>query len=444
MVLVPAAMVQQPPPVVFTPAAPAQVAMEEGRPQQYVRPSTGRLTLTNPAMGAAKMRQSVTEAYNEAVEERKKIKFRRRPIWTGCLCIAWLMVAGVCLLTHAAVNKIVPPIGNLPSNVLKGFKQEFNFADLSRDGEIVKNNAELAMETCAPIPVDPTDPTKKLCDNKVFAQLDISKSTTSDMLKEINKAFERSLSMILNITTDKCLKAQGFNETAVNLQKVLNNTRELGSQVTDAYCQGSWPLYCGIQKAGQALVTGATEVDKQIDAMAASDSVKKLEENKSYLEYLHGLPYILVMSLVFFTLFWWWSGGVCCCCKGGNCIGCCCCLIPHLVLWWFYFALAALFVAMGLLIPMWAEDTKVAFDGAGCTVAGMMEHIETTYSGFYDVVFKDLIEGCLMFVQAFRAALGMCLFIGSYALCICICRPYNREATYKGVGGEKKKLTETE
>jgi len=327
----------------------------------------------------------------------------------------------VVLLTHVAVKKIVPPIRDLPTNVLKGFNETFKFAALSADGLVVADNAKKAMQTCH----NPAGYDFSLCQTAPsFTPFD-KKSTTQTYLDAINGAFDRTLSVILKVSTDECLKAEGFNSTATELQKIMNFTTQI--QAADMPCLGSWGLYCGIYESGKALSTGAGDALIQIDNMTKTEAVKKVTDHLDKLNYLHGLPYVLVVSLLFFSCFWYFSGGVCCCCEGGNCKGVVCCLFPHITLWLAYLVLAAVIVAVGFLVPKFAKETKNEFGGGTCTIAETMSHIEKEYAAFYDFVLRDLIKGCLLFVRAFRAALAMCLFIGGYALLICLCRPYNRE-----------------
>jgi len=381
----------------------------------------------------------VSAMMGEALDARKKKKFRRRPCWTGALLFTWLMVAVVVLLTHIAVSKIIPPIKNLPSNVLKGFDDVFRFKALGKDGEAVRDNATAGMASCYTMPdysLCDSMPTRTVCvlsqcqTLKDFAPLD-KKTDTEKYLLAINASFARSLAKILQVTEDRCLAADGFNETASGLKKILAQVAKLGEQTKDMPCQASWVAYCGIYKAGNGIMQGASGVTKTIDAMANSKDVKKMTDYMENLKLMHGLPYILVLSMAFFTLFWWFSGGVCCCCRGGNCLGCFCCLIPHLLLWVVYAALASAVVIIGYMVPKVAETTKISFSSGGCTIADLMDHIELTYNGFYTLVFKDLIAGCLLFEQAFRAALAMCMLSGIYAYCVCVMRPYGREKNGK-------------
>lgn len=379
-----------------------------------------------------KRKSRISTAVHEAL---KKKEFRRRPCWTFALIFTWLMVGVVVILTHIAVSKIIPPIKNLPVNVLKGFDDVFRFKALGKDGEYVRGNASAGMQTCMTIPdYSKCDSVKKssLDPNLIeFPPGDVAalqkKTDTEKNLLAIQAAFERSLKMILSVTEDRCLAADGFDETATNLKKVLAEVAKLGEKAKDLPCQVSWQAYCGIFKAGDGIVKGAAGVTKTIDEMANSKDVKKMTDYMEKLKLMHGLPYILVLSMTFFTLFWWFSGGVCCCCRGGNCLGCCCCLIPHLLLWLVYCVLASVVVIIGYFVPIFAEETKISFSSGGCTIADLMNHIELTYNGFYTLVFEDLITGCLLFERAFRAALAMCIMSGIYAFCVCVMRPYGRE-----------------
>lgn len=366
-------------------------------------------------------RKSAFEAFGmEDHDERKK--YRKRPIWTCCLFVAWAATICIVLLTHLAVSKVVPPISNLPQNVLKGFKETFRFQDLTKDGKVIIKASKEAMRLCLDVPAYDY----KECSN-IPGGLDVTKDVqTATQIGLIKNAFGRSLDMILNVTKDKCLKADGFNSTAKQLTDIKKEMDKVkGGKMP---CPAVWATYCAMYQSGDALVAGGSEVDGQITNMTQNENIEKFTDYASNLKLLHGLPYILVMSMVFFTLFWWCSGGVCCCCRGGKCLGCLCCLVPHAILWLVYAILAAVIIGIGIAIPHFAKTTELPFAAGGkaCTIEELMDHIELTYAPFYNLVFRDLIEGLLLFAKSFQAGMAMCLFIAGYALCICICRPYRR------------------
>lgn len=367
-----------------------------------------------------------------------KAKYRRRPFWTGGLVVAWVLLALVVLLTHIAVSKVVPPIRNLPANVLSGFDDVLRFSALEKDGLAVSNYSSVAMGGCltefssASTEVEIAAAKAAMTANgecvlgKVPSFVPGEKQTkTKVQLDGINAAFSSTLTLIQTVVTDKCLAAEGFNGTAQRLNEITDKTMELEPVMTP--CIASWPLYCAIYHSGKALAEGASAASDQIEKLVNSEAVNKLTDNLSYLRLLHGLPYLLVLYMVFFTAFWYNSGGVCCCCAGGHCLGCLCCLTPSMLLWLTYFILSFAIVAVGFIIRHFAKETEMKGVGAGCTIAELVTHLEVQYTAFFDLVLKDLLAGLVLFDNAFKASLALCLIMGFYAICLCFCRPYHRE-----------------
>jgi len=385
------------------------------------------------------MEQNNTQR-SELMQDGKPVKkkFRRRPIWTGGLVVAWVLLAIVVILTHVAVDKLVPPIRDLPSNVLRGFNEVLKFNDLEQDGITVSDHANVAMGCCltlsnsASTEVEIVAARTAMTANgecvlgqaKVFSPMD-KQTVTKEQLDGINAAFSSTLGLIKKVTTDKCLASEGFDATAKNLNEITDFVSELKPVMTP--CLASWPMYCGIYHSGKALAAGSADASKEINKLADSDNVKKLSDHLSYLRLLHGLPYLLVLYMVFFTAFWYNSGGVCCCCEGGHIIGCLFCLTPSMVLWLTYFILSCVVVALGFIIRHFAKKEETAVGASDCTLAELITHIEVTYTEFYDLAFKDLLGGLVLFDNAFRASLFLCLVMGLYATCVCLRRPYHRE-----------------
>jgi hypothetical protein len=348
-----------------------------------------------------------------------KRRMRRRPIWTGCLGFAWIMCAVTVLLTHLSVAKIHPPIRDLTTNVLLGFQEDFKFKQIEVDGQLIMDQSTSALQTCY------SAATGSGCSS--VPTFDVTSSSTLTQWTTIDNAFDASLSIVFKVAEDKCLGASGFDSTASNLRTIQNTLNELEATASSELCAVTWPKYCAMYVAGEGLKIGATEVNKQIDDMVESDAVKKITEYSDNIKMMHGLPYVLVASLAFFTLFWAYSGAVCCCCRGGKCLGCILCAIPHFLLWLMYVIISSIVVGIGFYIPIWADDFEFSFSDDPCTISELIDHIETEYSAFYTRVLKDLIDGMISFHRAFVAAALICFFIGGYAYCICVCRPYSRE-----------------
>merc|ERR1712176_163777 len=115
--------------------------------------------------------------------------------------------------------------------------------------------------------------------------------------------------------------------------------------------------------------------------------VKQWSDYKQYLEFLHALPYIMVLGLLFFTCFWM-RGGVCCCCKGGTCTGFL--LLPFLLLWLVNFVLFVIIAAVGVLVKFLSDDVPLDELKNKPTLREAISHMESAYPAFWNLVFAKM------------------------------------------------------
>jgi len=132
-----------------------------------------------------------------------------------------------------------------------------------------------------------------------------------------------------------------------------------------------------------------------------------------------------VVGMVFFTLFWF-KDAACLCC-GGSCCGSLAAILFTL-LWLIFFTVSAIIFGTGYLIRNRADEIPI--DGVfakDVSLEALLEHIQTEYSAFWDIVFKDLEEGLEMLYGSSFIFVVICLIIMMYALSICCCRPYTNK-----------------
>lgn len=254
----------------------------------------------------------------------------------------------------------------------------------------------------------------------------ITKETvTTVQITKIKEVFARGLALVKKISTDRCLQQKEFLGVASSIDKI----QQAMEQITGASapCVANWQLYCGIFHAAKELDSVAREAASKINELAENPILLKYTAYLDRLKLLNGLPYLLLLSMVFFTLFWYFSAAVCCCCRGGKLIGCFVFLIPHVVLWLIYFILAIVVIATSVSALWYADETKLDFGTGLCSISQFVDHMEVKYPEFYNAVFRDLLAGLVMFTNSCWAALIMSIFVGMYALAICIFRPYARE-----------------
>jgi hypothetical protein len=346
---------------------------------------------------------------------KKKDKVISHPIWTGLLVIAWIMVFIVVILTHAAVGKIVPPIVDLPTNVLKGFNETLGFQDIVKDGNIIKTQARDAMLLCR------AGNNPLTCGS--VSSYTSSTAVTSSQYAAISAAFANSISLIQKVTTDRCIDGD-FGSTPTFSTQIRDEL--LALDPGELNCDVVFDSYCILYTAGKGLVDGAGIAIQAIEDMANAKAIKDVTKHADKLKAMHALPWILVVTMVFFTMFWAHNGGVCCCCEGGSMLGCCCLLMPSVLFWFVFFVFACIILAVGIAFSIYVAD-ETPSGISRCTVSDTIDHLELQYSAFYDMVLKDLVDGCNIFYSSSQVAVALCLIIGLYACCICVFRPYRKK-----------------
>jgi len=176
-------------------------------------------------------------------------------------------------------------------------------------------------------------------------------------------------------------------------------------------------------KSAEELVGMAKNVTGEIDKMIEDPAVKEFQKNADYLKFLHALPYILVLSTLFFVVLWC-KNGACCCCKNGTVLQCCCIVLPQALLWLVSFVIMTIFAAVGYLVQYVLLEQKVdTFEGEP-TVGDLLDHIQNFYAEFWELVFKELVDGLEQFRLASTIFVVACIIVVIYTCCFCCCRPY--------------------
>lgn len=330
-----------------------------------------------------------------------------RGICTSFCVVAWLLVLFGTITTHFAVRSVIGPVKDLPQSLHKGFYEELRFDDLKKDSEKVKSAAFTALATCGVAPSQ--------CGSlpSTAAQAD-----TSVQRAEIQGAFANSLAIIEKVANDPYFGIDKLNSTAADLRKISDQLDSLDTTQCAVTNEG----YCNIYSAADGLVAETQEATGAIDQLIDSDEAKYFENNTDRLVLMHLLPYPLVLSMLFFTCFW--KKDAACCCCGGS-LGGCILLLLQVAFW-----LVSLVPSMIIVVIAWSFKFGQDRIEVGPPIKGnptlqqLLEHIETVYPGFWNVVVVPL-EGPLnqLYVAAF-IMLVACLFIEFYGVCICLCRPY--------------------
>lgn len=326
---------------------------------------------------------------------------------------------------HVAIDQLIPDLEHLPDNLKKGFGVVFKFDDLERDSDKTKDEAATALGKCGVTPPCGSDPTSGVVNNPQAAQV----VDTNPEKQKILQLFENSLSTVRVVTNDPYFGTPEMASTGDDLNKM---TRDVNAIDTNAPCAANIPLFCSLYDTSNEVVNGVSEVNDQINKFTDSEMVQEWKENADYLQALHGLPYILVISSAFFLCFWWRDGACwcCCCCKDGSKLGCLY-IFPHAFFWLVFFIINTIVFAIGILVPIASEDLKLDVLNNKPTLKVFMEHLETKFPEFYDLVFKGLIDGLNGMWRASAVFEFFSIAIIMYGCCMCCCRPYRREYSQK-------------
>merc|ERR1711976_105903 len=117
---------------------------------------------------------------------------------------------------------------------------------------------------------------------------------------------------------------------------------------------------------------------------------KQWGDHESKLMGLHALPYIMVLSLVFFTCFWM-RGAVCCCCREGTIAGLA--LIPYVLLWLTSFVIYLIVFAIGTSIKYVADKIPVPGLKTEPSLKDAISHLDTKFPEFWNLCFAEMGDG---------------------------------------------------
>jgi hypothetical protein len=261
-----------------------------------------------------------------------------------------------------------------------------------------------------------------MCNSANFAanQADCSRNVdNSAHLGNIQDAFSNSLSIIREVANDEFFGVDGLADTADNLDDIV---AEMDALAGVTQCGAQNPAYCSIYQQADLLVDGASEATAAIDTLMDNNVINEFEKYSDNLPYLHGLPYVLIISMLFFTCFWW-KDGACCGC-GGSSLGSLA-MMMHLLTWIASFILSCVIFGTGWVFQN--EADKLEINGTfkkDTNLQELLDHISVTYSGFWSVVITPLEDPLMMLYNAFGLFLIFCIILLIYGCCTCLCRPY--------------------
>jgi hypothetical protein len=321
-------------------------------------------------------------------------------------------------MTHIAIGKLVTPVKDLPDNIVEGFDSVFKFAQLESNSMDLKSISKVAMAKC-----NNYNPDLLGCPSGSYTGVGSSTSVnTASEKSQIVAIFESTLSTVQKVANDKYFGVAELQPTAYSLNEILTEVNSIGASMQ---CGAVVPSYCEIWMNADSIVTGMGQVNDAINKFKNGDETKAYKDNVGFFTFLHCLPYFTVIGMVFLTFFHW-KGGVCCCCSGGSKCACLA-LIPFFLFWLVSFVIFLVIFVTGWLVKNFSDRVIVHELNGSPNLDQAIDHIQTQYPDFWNLVFADLESALkVLFTAGFFFTI-VNIVIAIYSSCQCCCRPFKKE-----------------
>jgi len=323
----------------------------------------------------------------------------------------WALVVPGVVLTHLSLVNLLPHISDLPQNIIQGFDETFKFAYLEKDSKTVEAAAAEALLLCD-VNASMVCPSENY--PTAYVPMD-RKSNTTAQKEKIVAGFQNSLSVIKKVASDKYFGVKELKPTANSLNKIVSDLDQLNGEMS---CFKSTPLYCNIHRSAAEIVTGMSTVTQALATFKDSEIVKRWTEHEDQLVYLHALPYVMVFSLLCFSLFWI-RGGVCCCFRDGTIATLA--LIPFALCWLTSFVIYLVIFILGVGIKYLADKVPVFALRGAPSLEKAIAHLQTNFPAFWNLVFADMVDGLDLLFKSSAFIVVVALLIALYSGCVCCC-----------------------
>jgi len=324
---------------------------------------------------------------------------------------------------HYSLTNLIDPLADFPHNLEKGFYEVLRFDHMSQDAARIQNASSQGLSQCGLL-----QNASIACPNNYSDPSPITRTENiTRPIDNITGAFENSMQLINKVANDKYLGVEKLKDTQVATNRILEQLEQLKNNSTNGTmeCVASNPIFCSIHTSSQTLLDGVADVKKTINDFVDNEFAKQVKSYSDYTKLLIALPYVFVLSMLFFTC-WFVTDGKCIC--GGVSFFGCCALIPYLLLWFLFFVVCSIVVGIGAAFQFVLQDEKVPGVMGEPTLRELLQHIETKFPEFWDVVFKDLGEPLLHFWYASCIYWVVCLLVFLFGCCMYSCGPYRKSA----------------
>uniref|UniRef100_A0A7S1RDX2 Uncharacterized protein n=1 Tax=Alexandrium catenella TaxID=2925 RepID=A0A7S1RDX2_ALECA len=331
-----------------------------------------------------------------------------------CVCLIAMFLAAIAtLLSHVAFSVLVTPLVELPTNLVTGIDDALHFATLQSDSTAVKQHAQdaLAKPQCSVLVA--------ACPNPP-APTSLTTSNTSTELAAIVTIFDNTLAIVEKVANDQFLGVGDFAAIANDLSVMRQNLTQLRNMTQPLPCQATNQLYCSIYSASDQIINAMGTVRRGVNEIKNNPAVADYETYAKQVKTgFHGLPYIMWVSLLFYACFWFSRRPSC---KGGCGVACAC--VFHGIFFFLAFVVSVAIVGAGIVSTKVVGEMTLGSPFVGNpTIAQLIDHIETNFPGFYNVVLKNLLDGMKKTFNAYVIFLAAQILLLIHT-CTCCCGVY--------------------
>jgi hypothetical protein len=340
----------------------------------------------------------------------------------------WFLELCALILAHQGISMVIDPITDLPYELIDSFNNELGIGELESGMQIVQTESEKVLAKCGLDPVNcaaitsgGTDPTQDP-PNADKANADVEKAA-------IVKAFADGLSKAQKVVTDEYFGKPEMAEAATGLNTISTELEEADDG--DQPCLAQNMIYCVMREAAIQTLGGVAAVNTQIDGFADHPLLVQFEDQVApRLPLLHIIPYVFVLSLLFFTGYWVQPQTKCCQPKIGVCL-----YIFHIILTLVGTIISLLVVVAYLAAGPGADrvgipDGFLAKDGADLQI--LKDHIKLEFPELWGAVFQPFAEAGSPIGRAFMVFLAVGIITFFYGGLVCCIKPYKKAAEAEG------------
>jgi len=340
-------------------------------------------------------------------------------ICTAFLLFSIVLMALGTVLCHMSLNTLLPPVVDLRANVRSGLDDVLQFASLEAKSLAVRTNAQAALALC--------NVTNATTDCATASTTNLQAVDSSSQLLQITDAFDGSLATIQTVVHDVYFGLATFQTSGTELDRIQANLTSLRNLSQPIPCGGTNQFYCTIHSSAATILTQADQVKAGVDTLVNAKFFVDYDGHVDKARYLHALPYISWLGILFYLCFFVGKGATSPC-RGGSRKACCACAF-HGIFWFLFFLISAAIVAAGIAIHVFSDEFEIkGVFAANPTLKQIVNHIEVNFPGFYDIVLRWLLEGLTKMYNAFVLFLVADLMLLVHTLSACACGLYRAGA----------------